>query len=97
MKRWKTARRVTPASGVQPRIFDTGHLMEWKRTYYKMGIAISSNAHLMRELERGHILGFDLFKSYVRMPDIQQKMIVDFAHMRSASPVATHEDLSRRF
>ncbi len=22
----------------------------------------------------------DLFKSYVRMPDIQQKMIVDYAH-----------------
>ena len=75
---------------VQPRIFDTGHLMEWKRTYYKMGTAISSNAHLMRELERGHILGFDLFKSYVRMPDVQQKMIVDFAHS-IGEPVATHE------
>ena len=47
---------------VQPRIFDTGHLMEWKRTYYKMGIAISSNAQLMRELERGRILGFDLYQ-----------------------------------
>lgn len=75
---------------VQPRIFDTGHLMEWKRTYYKMGTAISSNAQLMRELERGRILGFDLFKSYVRMPDIQQKMIVDFAHA-IGTPVATHE------
>ena len=83
---------------LQPRIFDTGHLMEWKRTYYKMGTAISSNAHLMRELERGRILGFDLFKSYVRMPDIQQKMIVDFAHshrqprsprMRSIPPLLT--------
>ena len=75
---------------VQPRIFDTGHLMEWKRTYYKMGTAISSNAHLMRELERGHVLGFDLFKSYVRMPDVQQKMIVDFAHS-IGEPVTTHE------
>lgn len=75
---------------VQPRIFNTGHLMEWKRTYYKMGIAISSNAQLMRELERGHILGFDLYKSYVRMPDVQQKMIVDFAHS-VGSPVTTHE------
>jgi Tol biopolymer transport system component len=75
---------------VQPRIFDTGHLMEWQRTYYKMGTAISSNAHLMRELERGRILGFDLYKSYVRMPDIEQKMIVDFAHA-VGSPVTTHE------
>ena len=42
---------------IQPRIFSTGHLMEWKRTYYKMGTAISSNAHLMRELERGAYSG----------------------------------------
>ena len=75
---------------VQPRIFDTGHLMEWKRTYYKMGTAISSNAHLMRELERGRILGFDLYKSYVRMPDIQQKMIVDYGHSFGI-PTTTHE------
>jgi len=75
---------------IQPRIFSTGHLMEWKRTYYKMGTAISSNAHLMRELERAHVLGFDLFKSYVRMPDIQQKMIVDYAHS-VGEPVTTHE------
>ncbi len=81
---------------VQPRIFDTGHLMEWKRTYYKMGTAISSNAHLMRELERSHILGFDLFKSYVRMPDIQQKMIVDFAHRHRCAGGDTR-GLSRRF
>jgi len=75
---------------IQPRIFSTGHLMEWKRTYYKMGTAISSNSHLMRELERAHILGFDMFKSYVRMPDIQQKMIVDYAHS-VGEPVSTHE------
>jgi len=75
---------------LQPRIFSTGHLMEWKRTYYKMGIAISTNAQLMGELNRGRILGFDLFKSYVRMPDVQQKMIVDYAHS-IGSPVTTHE------
>ena len=75
---------------IQPRIFSTGHLMEWKRTYYKMGTAISSNSHLMRELERGHVLGFDLFKSYVRMPDPQQKMIVDYAHS-VGEPVTGHE------
>ncbi|HEY4076848.1 MAG TPA: amidohydrolase family protein [Rhizomicrobium sp.] len=75
---------------VQPRIFDTGYLLEWQRNYYKDSVAISSNAHLMRELERSRILGFDLYKSYVRMPDIQQKIIVDFAHS-VGSPVATHE------
>ncbi len=75
---------------VSPRIFDTGHLMEWQRVYYKMGVAISSNAQLDMELERGRILGFDMFKSYVRMPDLQQRHIVDFAH-HVGVPASSHE------
>ena len=75
---------------VSPRIFNTGHLMEWQRVYYKMGVAISSNAHLAMELERARILGFDMLKSYVRMPDIQQRHIVNFAHSIGV-PASTHE------
>ncbi len=75
---------------VSPRIFSTGHLMEWQRVYYKMGVAISSNAQLDMELERARILGFDLLKSYVRMPDLQQRRIVDFAH-RMGVPASSHE------
>jgi Tol biopolymer transport system component len=75
---------------VSPRIFDTGHLMEWQRVYYKMGVAISSNAQLAMELERARILGFDMLKSYVRMPDLQQRHIVDFAHAMGV-PASSHE------
>ncbi|HMH66213.1 MAG TPA: amidohydrolase family protein, partial [Rhizomicrobium sp.] len=75
---------------VSPRIYDTGHLMEWQRVYYKMGIAISSNAHLAMELERARILGFDMLKSYVRMPDLQQRHIVEFAHSIGV-PASSHE------
>ena len=75
---------------ISPRIFNTGHLMEWQRVYYKMGIAISSDAHLDMELERARILGFDMLKSYVRMPDIQQRKIVEFGH-RIGVPSSTHE------
>ncbi len=75
---------------ISPRIYDTGHLMEWQRVYYKMGIAISSNAHLAMELERARILGFDMLKSYVRMPDIQQRHIVAFGHSIGV-PSSTHE------
>jgi Tol biopolymer transport system component/imidazolonepropionase-like amidohydrolase len=75
---------------VSPRIFDTGHLMEWGRVYYKMGVAISSNLQLDMELERARILGFDLLKSYVRMPDLQQRHIVDFAHSIGI-PASSHE------
>jgi Tol biopolymer transport system component len=73
-----------------PRVYGTGNLMEWQRVYYKMGIAISSNAHLEMELQRAKVLQYDLLKSYVRLPDLQQKRMVEFAHSIGI-PVATHE------
>jgi len=75
---------------VSPRVFTTGHLMEWQRLYYKMGVAISSPAQLDMELNRARILGFDMLKSYVRMPDLQQRRIVDFAHAMGV-PASGHE------
>ncbi len=73
-----------------PRVYGTGYLMEWQRVYYKMGIAISNPAHLEMELERAKVLQHDLIKSYVRLPDLQQKRMVEFAHSVGV-PVATHE------
>ena len=73
-----------------PRVYGTGNLMEWQRVYYKMGIAISSVAHFEMELQRAKVLQYDLIKSYVRLPDLQQKRMVEFAHSIGV-PVATHE------
>jgi Tol biopolymer transport system component len=73
-----------------PRVYGTGNLMEWQRVYYKMGIAISSNAHFEMELQRAKVLQYDLLKSYVRLPDLQQKRMDEFAH-GIGIPVATHE------
>ena len=73
-----------------PRVYGTGYLMEWQRVYYKMGVAISSPAHLEMELERAKVLQHDLIKSYVRLPDLQQKRMMEFAHGIGV-PVATHE------
>jgi Tol biopolymer transport system component/imidazolonepropionase-like amidohydrolase len=73
-----------------PRIFTAGYLMEWQRVYYKMGIAISGPAQFEMELERSRVLQHDLIKSYVRLPDLQQKRMVEFAHGIGV-PVATHE------
>lgn len=73
-----------------PRIFTAGYLMEWMRVYYKMGIAISSPGQFEMELQRSKVLQHDLIKSYVRLPDLQQKRMVDFAHSIGV-PVATHE------
>ena len=73
-----------------PRIFTAGYLMEWQRVYYKMGVAISGPAQFEMELERSKILQHDLIKSYVRLPDLQQQRVVEFAHSIGV-PVATHE------
>ena len=73
-----------------PRVYGTGYLMEWGRVYYKMGIAISSVSQFEMELERARVLQHDLIKSYVRLPDLQQKRMVEFAHQHGV-PVATHE------
>jgi Tol biopolymer transport system component len=84
--------REANESGVRPgpRVYGTGYLMEWKRVYYKMGIAISSPAQFEMELERAKLLQHDLIKSYVRLPDLQQRRMVEFAH-GIGIPVATHE------
>jgi Amidohydrolase family len=73
-----------------PRIFSTGYVIEYQRVFYKMGVAISSPAHLEMELQRAKLLQYDLLKSYVRLPDPLQKRVVDFAH-GIGIPVTTHE------
>jgi Tol biopolymer transport system component/imidazolonepropionase-like amidohydrolase len=84
--------REANEAGVRPgpRVYGTGYLMEWGRVYYKMGIAISSFTHLEMELERAKALQYDMIKSYVRMPDLQQRRIVEFAHANGI-PVSSHE------
>lgn len=84
--------REASEAGVRigPRIYTTGPLLEWRRVYYRMGVAVSSPAHLERELDRAKALHYDLVKSYVRMTDLQQRRLVEAAHEMGV-PVATHE------
>ena len=84
--------REANEAGVRPgpRVYGTGYLMEWQRVYYKMGIAISTVGQFEMELQRARVLQHDLIKSYVRLPDLQQKRMVEFAHSIGV-PVATHE------
>ena len=75
---------------IGPRVFATGYLLEWQRTYYKMAVAIASERHLELELERARALQHDMIKSYVRMPDLRQRRIVEFAHAMGV-PASSHE------
>ncbi len=84
--------REAAEAGVRigPRIYTNGPLLEWQRVYYKMGVAVAGPAHLERELERARLLKYDMMKSYVRMPDIYQRRIVEAAH-EMGIPVTGHE------
>ncbi|VWX54603.1 amidohydrolase family protein [Novosphingobium sp. 9U] len=73
-----------------PRIFSGSPLYEWQRVFYKMGIAVAGPAHLEREIARAEALRYDLLKSYVRMPDVYQRRLVEAAHEMGV-PVTTHE------
>ncbi len=84
--------REAAESGVRlsPRLYVAGPLLEWQRVYYKMGVAVSSPAHLEREFTRMRALHYDMIKSYVRMPDLFQRQIVRAAH-EMGIPVSGHE------
>ncbi|HEY4076849.1 MAG TPA: amidohydrolase family protein [Rhizomicrobium sp.] len=75
---------------VEPRIFDTGYLLDGSRIFYSDNVSISSDAHLERELVRTRDLGFDFFKTYVRLPNQMQKRVVEFGH-KYGMPSTSHE------
>ena len=73
-----------------PRVFIAGDPFDGARVYYAGGVSVTSDEQLDRGLERATALGFDFFKTYVRLPDRLQKRVVDYAHARGL-PVTSHE------
>lgn len=85
-------RKESWAAGVRPgpRQFFTGALTDGTRIYYGAATSINSDEQLDRELDRAVRLGYDLIKTYVRMPDARQQRITAFAHAHGM-PVSSHE------
>lgn len=73
-----------------PREFFTGGLTDGSRIYYGLANSVHSTAQLDLELERASRLGYDMIKTYVRMPDILQQRITNYAH-KIGIPVSSHE------
>jgi len=84
--------REAIAAGVRigPRIFTTGAPFDGARIYYPGGVAVNGAPQLQLELDRAVQLQYDLFKTYVRLPDGLQKQVIDFAHQHG-TPVTSHE------
>ncbi|MDW7695978.1 amidohydrolase family protein [Flammeovirgaceae bacterium SG7u.111] len=85
-------RKEAWASGQRPgpREFFTGGLTDGSRIYYGLANSVINAGHLSQELERAEKLGYDMIKTYVRMPDSIQKVITTKAH-EIGIPVSSHE------
>jgi Tol biopolymer transport system component/imidazolonepropionase-like amidohydrolase len=73
-----------------PRVFGTGGTIDGSRIYYAGAPALSSSAQVELELERARDLGYDLVKTYVRLPNPVQQRVVADAHAMGM-PVTSHE------
>jgi imidazolonepropionase-like amidohydrolase len=79
-------------SGVRigPRLFTTGEPFDGSRIYYPGGMSLDDTGQLPLALQHAKDFGFDFVKTYVRLPDIMQKRIIEEAH-RMGMPVTSHE------
>ena len=75
---------------VGPRVITTGEPLDGTRIYYPGGVALDGGALVDAQLARAEALGFDFIKTYVRLPDLLQKRIIEGAH-RAGMPVTSHE------
>jgi Tol biopolymer transport system component/imidazolonepropionase-like amidohydrolase len=75
---------------IGPRVFTTGEPLDGTRIYYPGGVALDGGGLVEQELARAARLDFDLIKTYVRLPDLLQKRIIEGAH-RQGMPVTSHE------
>jgi imidazolonepropionase-like amidohydrolase len=79
-------------SGVRigPRLITTGEPFDGTRIYYPGGSSLDDTGQLPLQLLHAAAFGFDFIKTYVRLPDLMQKRIIEEAH-RMGMPVTSHE------
>jgi Tol biopolymer transport system component len=75
---------------VGPRIFYTGATFDGDRIYYGGALALNDSEELEQEMKRALSLGYDLVKTYVRLPDALQKEAIEKAHEAGVF-VTSHE------
>ena len=75
---------------VGPRVITTGEPLDGSRIYYPGGVALDGGGLVEAQLARARTLHFDFIKTYVRLPDLLQKRIIEGAH-QAGMPVTSHE------
>jgi Tol biopolymer transport system component/imidazolonepropionase-like amidohydrolase len=75
---------------VGPRLLTTGEPFDGTRIYYPGGTSLDEGGQVSLHLQRARDAGYDFVKTYVRLPDLMQKRIIEEAH-RLGMPVTSHE------
>src|SRR6185295_6806700 len=75
---------------IGPRLFTTGEPFDGSRIYYPGGTSLDDTGQLPLALQHAREADFDFIKTYVRLPDLMQKRIIEEAH-RMGMPVTSHE------
>ncbi len=75
---------------IGPRWFGTGGTIDGSRIYYPGAPALGGSAQVELEMANARELGYDLVKTYVRLPDPVQRRVVREAHALGL-PVTSHE------
>lgn len=85
----ETREALESGDRVGPRFFGTGEAVDGSRVYYNFMRPTRSVAQLALELERARALGYDLVKTYVRLPVSYQRRVIAAAH-RAGIPLSSH-------
>lgn len=85
-------RKETWESGIQkgPRMFYAGWLTGGARVYYGQSFNAVNERALRHEITRARELDYDMIKSYVRLPDEFQQILIKEAHGMGI-PLSSHE------
>ena len=75
---------------VGPRLMTTGEPFDGTRIYYPGGTSLGDTGQLPLELQHAKDFDYDFVKTYVRLPDLMQKRIIESAHAMGM-PVTSHE------
>jgi len=75
---------------VGPRLLSAGEPFDGTRIYYPGGSSLDEGGEITLRLRHAKAFGFDFIKTYVRLPDLQQKRVIDEAHAMGM-PVTSHE------
>ncbi|WP_207229783.1 amidohydrolase family protein [Krasilnikovia cinnamomea] len=85
----ETREALESGARIGPRYFATGEAIDGPRVYYNFMRPTRDVAQADRELGRAEDLGYDLIKTYVRLPLAAQRRVAERAH-RGGRKVSSH-------